>query len=114
MLSLATFLVSVLRPHWRLAAAGLAGLLLLAAGVAAWHAHQRAQLGRRVHATLATQARHQAQATELRRRLDSTAAYDAGRLAELRNQATLLAHDDETLTVRRPAPVWLPARPPRE
>ncbi|WP_460586021.1 hypothetical protein [Hymenobacter arcticus] len=52
--------------------------------------------------------------TEQRRRTDSSAAYEAGRLREQHRQATLLAHDDEVLTQRHPAVVDLPARPPRE
>gem|GEM_PF-5918209 len=108
------FLLSFLRTHWRLLALALGLALAASAGAALWQARQQARLARRTQATLAAQARHEAAAQARQQRADSAAAYEAGRLAELRRQATLLTHDDEALTRRRPAALRLPARPPRE
>jgi hypothetical protein len=48
------------------------------------------------------------------RRADSAAAFAAGRRAELARSLTSLQRLDDSLTRLRPAPVQLPALPPRE
>jgi hypothetical protein len=95
-------------------------LLLLGAGLLAsalvlgYRRHQAGRVLMRLDTVQARAARVRAAEVATRRGPDSAAAFAAGRRAELARTLTLLRHRDDSLTRHRPAPVQLPAYPPRE
>ncbi len=95
----------------------LIGLGLAVAGSIAIVCYRHGQTARLLTRLEASRAQaQQARATDImrQRRADSATAFTAGRRVELARSLTALQRLDDSLTRLRPAPVQLPARPPRE
>lgn len=106
-----TFLPSALR-CWLLVLLGLA--IALSAAVLGYQHWQAARVLTRLGTVQARARQTRTADVTQQRRADSAAAFAAGRRAELALSLTALQRLDDSLSRLRPAPVQLPALPPRE